>query len=810
MRQVLALFLLAAPLKAQIVRGTVTDRTQAPLGGVVVVLADSVDTALGRALTDEAGTFRLTAPRSGTFTLRALRVGFQPARSAPFVAATGATVEQSLAMDGARVTLATMKVVGKSSCKATQADGAVFEVWEQALSSLSASAITGATRGLTTSILRVDRVVDPRGRILDQQLGMRTDNVLLPWRAVPPDSLRKHGYVWLGRDDALTYNAPGVDALVAPTFLIDHCVKLAQSKDTSEIGLAFEPAPERFRIADISGTLWLSRANAELRRAEFTFGTVPGMQPLPVPAGGTMRFAKLPNGGVVIEQWELRMPVVSRDGGATSKARVDQVQATGGMLVAVRRGGDTLYKRPPVRVMGQVRDSSSNAASAGARVRLAGTRYETTTDADGRFTLDDVLPGEYTLSVRTPSLDSIRAEKGMTVVVRDSLAPIALRVPTARQLAQTLCGPGFANAGRDRGAVLGTVSAGGDSASVANISVVADWTERTTANAQSLLQGQGKRLETKTDATGGYRLCGVPTEQALIVRAFPKAGRSEPTSVRLAPDQRFATIALTVDRARAALAVFTGRVVADSNRGPIEGAEVTVAGAQTPARTNAQGEFRIDNVPAGAQEVNVRRVGFAAYTGSVTFTANDEEQRNVVLRPLTLLDSVVTIAPPLDLRMGEFLEHRKLGLGFFLDRAELAKNDHRLLTDVMIGAAAYHQVNQRYVLSNRYMNVTRQARECGSQGSPSPGYIRVFYQPDDNEKSYGVKCSCYAKVYMNGVLLNRGTPTPPFDARQIAVATLEAVEWYNSPADTPGQYSGLDSPCGVLVLHTRRLGSRSP
>ena len=92
--------------------------------------------------------------------------------------------------------------------------------------------------------------------------------------------------------------------------------------------------------------------------------------------------------------------------------------------------------------------------------------------------------------------------------------------------------------------------------------------------------------------------------------------------------------------------------------------------------------------------------------------ALSDEQREVVLRPLTLLDSVVTIALAPDLRMREFLEHKQLGLGFFLDRAELQKNDHRLLKDVMVGAPAFHQVNQRYAVSNRYMNVPRQQREC--------------------------------------------------------------------------------------------------
>ncbi|MCA0377749.1 MAG: carboxypeptidase regulatory-like domain-containing protein [Gemmatimonadetes bacterium] len=814
MPRCLLLLLLALPLeaRAQLVRGTVRDRTGAPLGGVVVVLADSVENAVGRALTENDGSYRLTAARAGTVTLRALRVGFVPARSAPFVVGAGETVEQSLTMDGARVQLAAVRVVGKSSCRATAADGEIFEVWEQALASLSASTITGATRGLTTSTLKIDQALDARGRVLDQTLAMRTDNVLLPWRALPPDTLRKHGYVWLGRDDALTYNAPGIDVFVAPTFLVDHCVKLAQSKDTSEIGIAFEPAKERFRVAEISGTLWLDRASAALRRAEFTFGTVPGLQPSPVPAGGSMRFARLPSGGVVIEQWELRMPETVRDG-ASSRARVDRVQTTGGQLIAVRRGSDTLYRRPPVRLVGEVRDSTSNQLVPGARLRLTGTRATAVADASGRFAFDDVLPGEYTLAVRTPSLDSIRAERGQPVLVREGAPTVVVRVPTARQMAQTLCGANFANGSASRGALFGSLLAVGDTIGPEGVSVVADWVERSTTSASALLQGQGKRLETRTDATGSYRLCGVPTETALTVRAFPREGRSAPVQTRLAPDQRFATVPLQYDRARAAVASFSGRVLADSTRQPVEGAEVSVAGAATPARTNAQGEFRIADIPAGAQEVTVRRVGFAAYTGQVTFAANDEEQREVVLRPLTLLDSVVTTARPNDIRMSEFEDHRRLGLGWFLDRAAIERQEYMTLRQAVALAPALFQVNGRYAVSSRYNNPRRAKEECSEYGQArlrAAGMRGVFYFPDITERRQGVLCSCYAKVYMDGRLENRGTPRPPFDLRQVTLTSLEAVEWYNSPADTPGQYSGLDSPCGVLVLHTRRLGARSP
>src|SRR6476660_4226932 len=47
---------------AQVVRGTVTDSTNRPISGVVVVLIDRASQSRARALSDERGEFRIAAP----------------------------------------------------------------------------------------------------------------------------------------------------------------------------------------------------------------------------------------------------------------------------------------------------------------------------------------------------------------------------------------------------------------------------------------------------------------------------------------------------------------------------------------------------------------------------------------------------------------------------------------------------------------------------------------------------------------------------------------------------------------------------
>lgn len=797
-----ALLLLAAPLGAQTVRGTVRDAAQQPVAGVVLSLLDSTNAVLARALSDERGDFRMLSTRAGTMRVRAQRIGFQPTITPLFSLGVGATVTPTVQLEGVRTQLATVRVTAKGGCgRADANDAALLAVWEQAHTSLSASLLTAGVRGLTTTVMSVQRVLDRRGKLLDQQLAMRTGNVVAPWTAVPIETLSARGYVWTDADNATIYNAPGLDGFVSPRFLDDHCFRLVASSDTSEIGIGFSPVPARAMISDIGGTLWLSRQSAELRRAEFTYTTAPGVPTSPVPAGGLMRFTRLPNDAVIIDDWELRMPVTSRERfGGSTRLRVDQIQTTGGLLVSLRRGADTVFRRPPVRLAGIVRDSVRGTPLVGARVSLTGTQNRTVSGSDGRFVLDDVLPGQYTLAVATPELEAMRASSGRTVVVRDSLPPITVRVPNAQQVAAALCGAGF-SLERGRGAVMGAVTRTGTAAGVVGVPVVADWTEYTAASMASVIQGQGKRLETRTDAAGAYRLCGVPTEAVLTVRALPAQGRAQPHTVRLEADQRFAAVALEVDSARAAVALFVGRVVADSTGAPIADAIVSVSGVETTVRSNADGAFRIEDVPPGVREVSVRKVGYGALSTTLTFTANDAEDRQVVLSRLTTLDSVSVVADRSTVRLREFEENRRLGLGWFMGREELAKLEALKSAQVLSRAGQMEIIGGAYPVSTRFTVPLRAGPSC-----PEP----MTMSPPLREQSGRRICACFPRVYLDGQLMNPGSPAEPFDLNLLLVNQLEAVEWYASPARLPAQFGGASAPCGVLVLHSRRLDSPDP
>lgn len=160
-----------------------------------------------------------------------------------------------------------------------------------------------------------------------------------------------------------------------------------------------------------------------------------------------------------------------------------------------------------------------------------------------------------------------------------------------------------------------------------------------------------------------------------------------------------------------------------------------------------------------------------------------------MLRPMTVLDSVAVVASRVDPGMLTFEENRRAGLGHFITRDELAKSEGLKIGDVL------SMVQGAGVVRGRTSGAWVMAKRSVSS---------AVYRPDTAEMLRGIVVGCYAQVYLDGQLQNPTQPTEPFDVNSIPITQIEAVEWYASPAQTPARYARLGSPCGVLVIHTRR------
>jgi len=255
-----------------------------------------------------------------------------------------------------------------------------------------------------------------------------------------------------------------------------------------------------------------------------------------------------------------------------------------------------------------------------------------------------------------------------------------------------------------------------------------------------------------------------------------------------------------------ATGTLTGRALVDTIMRPIEGVEVSIPALSRSTTSDEKGAFRIGDIPAGRHMVIARKIGYARYEAVLDIDPGETVDRRVVLPRVAALDTVRVVGDP-SLPLS-FIDHRAVGLGHFMTRDELAKNNSRKLSDVVsqipgLGVISSRR-NEGWAVSKRYPLPIRTSIRVypGQRSRNNPG--EDIYTPDDFEKARGMKAGCYARVYLDGTLLNSTTPAEPVDINLFPPDGLEAIEYYSGPSQTPMQYARLNSNCGVLVLHTRR------
>jgi hypothetical protein len=344
----------AAEISAQTLRGKVVQPSDGlGVSGVLVLLIDSTGNVAARALTDERGEYRVVVTRPGAYKVRALRIGYHPTSLVTVELNARVTLDQQLEVTSRPLALDTLHV-SRERCSSYEGSSIIASAWEQARTALAAAEITSNNRLLNATVLRSRRVLDPgSGR---ERGGLSTESsgfVTKPWGTVPPDSVRRFGYVYRRGDGSTTYYAPDIETLLSDDFLQDHCLRFASGLDSTLLGVAFEPTRARKNLPEITGTVWLDRKSAELRRMEFQYvnlKSLRGAGRVP-PPGGVMSFGSMSNGGWAISNWELRIPVLRERVRPNrtpyeepTETYLSELRVETGVLTLVRRGQDTLWR----------------------------------------------------------------------------------------------------------------------------------------------------------------------------------------------------------------------------------------------------------------------------------------------------------------------------------------------------------------------------------------------------------------------------------------------------------------------------------
>lgn len=190
----------------------------------------------------------------------------------------------------------------------------------------------------------------------------------------------------------------------------------------------------------------------------------------------------------------------------------------------------------PVVISGVVLDSVLNQPAADVRVTVLGTPFEGATDYSGRFVIGGVPRGEHRIEVSSPWHDSIGAVSRTSITIRDT-TPITLYMPVMRDMVRVACG-----SLDDVGVIVGRVMTRPGDSLPRGVRVVAEWSVAARSagdTAGGAFPPGGIALGTVEDG-GTFRVCGVPTEQSVTVRAETEGSPSLTGPVRT----------VRVDRAR--------------------------------------------------------------------------------------------------------------------------------------------------------------------------------------------------------------------------------------------------------------------
>ena len=426
-----------------------------------------------------------------------------------------------------------------------------------------------------------------------------------------------------------------------------------------------------------------------------------------------------------------------------------------------------IAQRPVVPVRGIVFDSLRGQPLRDASVMMAGGSGQAiNTDDRGRFQFDSVSPGVHTFTVHHAVLDSI-GFSGLSAhtTITEGDNEIRLAVPSFATLWGAACGR--SRAPSDSGIVYGTIRDVRSGAPVVSAAVVLIWRDLLLDRKTHRVVERQYRIDTRTNATGGYAICGVVADLAVRLHASADSTASGviklfPTGIRV---QRHDIAIGPVGAGTASRGSISG-VVTGSDGEPIVGAHVRTD-SLPDAVTDTAGRFTLNGVPTGSAQFDVLTIGTEPTSRVVDVVPAETTHVAVQLQTAVTLDGMRTTAAAALGRIyaAEFTARRSLGFGHSMDSTTIV----------------------RY---NQFVNVLESIPSLNVRVQSSGLSITV---PD------GQGGSCAPDVLIDGAPATNGHLLGLFPHE------IAGLEVYATSAHVPSRFArvGIQSQCGMILVWTK-------
>lgn len=240
------------------------------------------------------------------------------------------------------------------------------------------------------------------------------------------------------------------------------------------------------------------------------------------------------------------------------------------------------------RVVGQVFDSIGSAPLGDAAVFLWDTPYRSVTDAAGRFRIENVPPGDYSILFFHTRLGEMGASPGprqIAVTAGDSVV-VDLATPSMFTLVSSQCLLERRREGT--GILAGWIGDSETGLGLPGAEVTLAWT----------VPGEDgpRRLSMLTEANGWYHTCEAPAGIPLMAEAhfLDRDGLRREVSVT---ETGFTEAGFLLDRLSNTR--ISGRLVDEDGATPVSGAEVWLRGTGARTLSDSDGNFRLEDVQPG-------------------------------------------------------------------------------------------------------------------------------------------------------------------------------------------------------------------
>jgi hypothetical protein len=345
-------------------------------------------------------------------------------------------------------------------------------------------------------------------------------------------------------------------------------------------------------------------------------------------------------------------------------------------------------KTGKAEISGVVIDSLNSRYLAGAEVIIEGAKTTVVTDSRGAFRVDNLPPGTYQIGVFHPLLDTL----GINLATKpfylgaDSSSSVLLAVPSASTIIRRTC-PVRPRA-QGTSAVIGHVQDPETLQPVVGADVSIAWSEIDVSK-ESGIRRSPRLLRDSTDASGAFRLCGLPNSMqgTLQARRGGAVTAEIPITIGDAETELFART-LLLSRAdsgtKVGNATVSGRVLLEGSA-TNAGSRVELVGTGVVALTNEKGEFTLRNLPSGSHVLLARHLGFGAETVPVDLSSREPKQVTIRLpKFVAVIDPVVVTARrSAGLEKVGFTRRQKSGSGYYLGPEQIQRMRPNYLTDIL-------------------------------------------------------------------------------------------------------------------------------